>query len=204
MKTMPKVLSFSLVLAALQVLASPRHAAAYDKAAFVAPEGQALIVFIQNLRADRAVSFVVFDSNKQCAAEVGGRQAAVIPMKPGQYRFYVAGYDTHRIELDLEGGLTYFIRLSTIEKFATRVSEVTLVRRDSDSYMRLKVWLNGARVAHASDDQCRGKPLQERAKRTRKRMNKADADWQFGDDAYRAKYTMRKQDGLTAKDVDRL
>ena len=41
------------------------------------------MVFIQNLREDRTMSYVIFDAEKECVAEVGGRQALVVPMKPG-------------------------------------------------------------------------------------------------------------------------
>ncbi len=63
---------------ALQALASPHPAAADDKSAFIAPAGEALVVFIQNDRADREMSYLVFDPNRECVADVGGRQAEVV------------------------------------------------------------------------------------------------------------------------------
>ena len=197
-KTTHQVLLFSLALVAL---ASPRSAAAYDKSAFVAPAEEALVVFIQNLREDRTMSYVIFDPDRQCVAEVGGRQALVVPMKPGQYMFYVAGYNVHRIELDLEAGRTYFVRFYSVEKVTTRVSNVTLVQRGDQSYKQLKSWLEGATVNHARDDRCRGKPLQERPKRTQKRINEANANWKNGDELYRFKYKLLKEDGLTPEEV---
>ena len=202
MKTTHQVLLFSLVLIALVALASPHPAAAYDKSAFVASREQALVVVIQNLREDRAMSYLIFDPEKKCVAEVGGRQALVVPMKPGQYMFYVAGYNVHRIDLDLEAGRTYFIRFHSVEKLATRVSDVTLVQRGAQSYKQLKNWLGGATVTHAIDDRCRGKPLQERPKRTQKRINEANANWKNGDELYRFKYKLLKEDGLTAEEID--
>jgi hypothetical protein len=189
----------SFVLAAL---AGPRPAAAYDKSAFVAPTGEALVVFIQNLREDRTTSYLVFDPEMQCVAEVGGRQALVVPMKPGQYTFYVADYKNQRIDLDLEAGRTYFIRLYSIEKAVTRASEVTPVQRGTESYKLLKSWLYGATVTHAKDDECRGKPLKERHNRTQKRINEANADWKNGDELYRFKYKLLKEDGLTVDEVN--
>lgn len=197
---MHQALVMSLLLVAL---ASPHTAAAYDKSAFVAPEGQALVVFVQNLRKDRKMSFIVFDTAKQCVAEVGGRQAEVVPMAPGQYTWYVSGYyDNHRILLELEAGRTYFVRLYTVERFGTGKAEVTLVRRATDSYMQLKHWLKGALVTHAKDDPCRGKPLKERQNRTNRRINAANADWKTEGDAYRAAHTGWKEDGLLPKDVE--
>jgi hypothetical protein len=141
----------------LVALAGARPAAAYDKSAFVAPEDGALVVLIQNLHEDRAMSFVVFDADKTCVAEVGGREAEIIRMKPGKHTLYVAAYSNHRIDLDLAAGRTYFIRLFSTEKFATRVSDVTLVQRGTVSYKLVRNWLEGARVVHASEDPCRGK-----------------------------------------------
>lgn len=69
----------------LFTLTGPRVAGADDKSAFIAPEGEALVVFIQNLREARTMSYTVFDLNKQCIAEVGGRQAEVVPLKPGKH-----------------------------------------------------------------------------------------------------------------------
>jgi len=197
-KTTLQILLFSLVLAALL---GPRSAAANDKSAFVAPEEGALVVFIQNAPDDRAMNYIVFDADKQCVAEVGGREAEVIPMNPGRHTLYVAAYNNHRIDLDLVAGRTYFIRLFSTEKFATRVSDVTPVQRGTDSYKFVKTWLEGARVIHASDDPCRGKPLKERKNRTQRRLNEANADWKNGDELYRFKYKLLKEDGLTAEEV---
>jgi hypothetical protein len=191
-----------LLLVTLEVLAIPRPAAAYDKSELVASEGEALVVFIHNEHDDRALTFVVFDPNKQCVAEVEGRSAEVIPMKPGTYTFFVTGSNTHRLELELEAGRTYFIQLHSVERFATRVLKVTPVLRATDSYRQLKMWLQGARLTYARDDRCRGKPLKERPKRTQHRMNDANADWKTGDDAYRGAHTMLKEDGLTANEID--
>jgi hypothetical protein len=187
-----------LVLAAL---VSARPAAADDKSPFLAPADGALVVFIQNLYEDRAMSYIVFDANKQCVAEVRGREAEVIPMQPGKHTLYVAAYNNHRIDIDLVAGRTYFVRLFSIEKVTTRVSDVTPVQRGTDSYKLLKSWLKGARVIHASEDPCRGKPLKERKNRTQKRLNEANANWKNNDQLYRYEYMLLKEDGLTAEEV---
>lgn len=202
MKTMPQSWFTALMLTAL-VCVPPSTSAAYDKSAFIPPQDQALLVFIQNLRADEKMTFTVFDLNKQCIAEVAGREVDIVPTKPGAYTYFVKGYNkTRRIDLDLEAGRTYFIRLYTAERMMTRIPDVELVRRVSATHMQLKFWLDGAFVTHAKDDQCRGKPLQERAKRTQKRINEANADWKTGDDARRAWYTLHKEDGLIEKDIE--
>ena len=182
-------------------LAAARPAAAEGKSAFVAPKDVALVVFIQNAPDDRAMSYIVFDADKQCVVEVGGREAEVIAMNPGRHTLYVAAYNNHRIDLDLVAGRTYFIRLFSIEKIATRVSDVMPVQRGTDSYKLLKTWLDGARVIQGIDDPCRGKPLKERSNRTQKRINEANADWKNGDELYRFNYRLLKEDGLTAEEV---
>lgn len=198
MKSTHQVLLISLVWMAV---AGARPADADGKSPFLAPEDGALVVFIQNLPDDRAISYVVFDPDKKCVAEVGGRTAEVIPMKPGSYTFYVSAYHTRRIELRLAAGRTYFIRLSSVEKFATRIADVTLVQRGTDSYKLVKTWLKGATVVHGSDDRSRGKPLQERTNRTQRRINEANADWKNGDELFRFKYKLLEEDGFTAKEV---
>jgi len=200
-KTTRRVLLTSLLLAALGALAIPRPAAAYDKSAFVARPDESRVVLIQNLREDRAMQYVVFDADKKCIAEVGGREAEVLPMKPGRHTLYIAGYDNHRVDLDLHPGRTYFIRLHSIDKISTRVSDVTPVQRGSESYKLLKTWLHGASVTQANEDPCRGKPLNERPKRTQKRINDANASWKNGDEIYRYKYRLLKEDGLTATEI---
>ena len=198
MKSTHQVLLMSF---ALMALAGARPAAAGDKSPFLAPKDGALLVFIQNLHEDRTMSYVVFDADKTCVAEVGGREAEVIPMKPGKHTLYIAAYNNHRVDIDLVAGRTYFIRLFSIEKFATRVSDVTPVQRGTDSYKLVKTWLKGATVIHTSDDPCRGKPLKERANRTQRRLNEANADWKNGDELYRFKYKLLREDGLTAEEV---
>ena len=59
----------------------------------------------------------------------------------------------------------------------------------------------GAFVTRASDDTCRGKPLKERQNRTQRRINEANADWKNGDELYRFKYKLLREDGLTAEEV---
>ena len=198
MKSTHQVLLISLALVAL---AAARPAAAEGKSAFVAPKDVALVVFIQNAPDDRAMSYIVFDADKQCVVEVGGREAEIIPMSPGRHTLYVAAYNNHRIDLDLVAGRTYFIRLFSIEKVATRASEVTPVQRGTESYKLLKTWLEGARVIQGIDDPCRGKPLKERSNRTQKRINEANADWKNGDELYRFNYRLLKEDGLTEEEV---
>lgn len=191
-----------LVLAVLVPAVMPRPAAAYDKTEFIARPNEARVVFIQNLREDRTMKYIVFDPNKKCVAEVGGREAEIARLKPGQYTFYVTGYNNHRIDMDLAPGRTYFVRLFSIEKFATRVSEVTPVQRGTESYKLLKTWLQGANVTYAREDPCRGKPLKERSNRTQKRINDANASWKHGDELYRYKYRLLKEDGLTARELE--
>lgn len=188
------------VLIAL-LLAQPHQAAAYDNTDFIAPENEALLVFIQNLFEDRAESFLVFDAEKQCVADVGGRQAEVIPMKPGKYTLFIASFRNQRIDIDLAAGRTYFIRLNSIAKTSNRATEVTLVQRRTESFKLVKTWLQGARVTHGRDDSCRGKPLKERQNRIIRRINDANSEWKRGDELYRYRYMLLKEDGLTPSEV---
>jgi hypothetical protein len=181
----------------------PPLAAAYDKSEFVAPMGKALVVFVQNKKVDRKMEFTVFDSDKRCVAEVGGREAQVLPVEPAPLLFYVLGYSkTRRIEIFPEVGRTYFVRLHTIDKAMGPAPEVTLVRRGTESHNLLRFWLDGAFVTHSiGEGKCYGKPLQERKGRTQRRLNEGNADWKNGDDAYRDNYTLIERDGLTAEDI---
>lgn len=173
---------------------------------FLAPEGQALVVFIQNQRVDRKMTFTVFGPDKRCVAEVGGREAQVLPTPPGPYLFYVLGYgSTYRIELYMEAGRTYFVRLHTEDKAFGQAPQVTLVRRASESHRLLRYWLDGATVTSTLDnDRCYGRPLKERANRTQRRLNDANAGWKQADDVTRDKYMLIERDGLTPSDISRL
>ena len=200
-KTAQWVMLISLLVTASVV---PRLTAADNRLEFVAPEELAVVVFIQNVYEDRAMNFTVFDLNKQCIAEVGGRQAEVVPIKPGKHTLYITGYKTHRVEASLAAGRTYFVRLYTVDKTATRASAVTLVQRGSDAYKQFGTWLEGARVAHVSDDPCSGKPLKERTNRTQRRIDQANADWKEADDAQRADRMLIQLDGLTRTELTAL
>ena len=201
MKKLLRTLWLSFLASGALILALPQPAAAYESADFVAPENEARVVFLQNLYEDRAESFIVFDANRQCVAEVGGRQAEVIPMKPGKYTLYIASFRNQRIELDLAAGRSYFIRINSVAKTSNRATEVTLVQRRTESFKLLKTWLQGVRVTHGRDDQCRGKPLKERKNRTVRRIVDADAQWKRGDEIYRYRYMLLKEDGLTPAEV---
>lgn len=201
MKTLLRTLCISFLASGALVLTLPRPAAAYDNADFVAPENEALVVFIQNIYEDRAESFIVFDADKQCVAEVGGRQAEVIPMKPGKHILYIASFRNQRIEIDLAAGRTYFIRINSVAKTSNRATEVSLVQRRTESFKLLKTWLQGVRVTHGRDDPCRGKPLKERQNRTIRRIVDADSQWKRGDKVYRYRYMLLQEDGLTPAEV---
>jgi hypothetical protein len=189
---------------ALLTLASPGAAFADIKPPFVAPDQLALVVFIQNLREDRAMTYTVFDLNKQCVAEVGGRQVELVPMKPGKHSLYITAYDNHRIDMSLAAGRTYFVRLYSTAKVTTRASNVTVVQRGGDAYKQLGTWLHGADVVHVSDDPCSGKPLKERANRTQRRINDANGGWNESDPATKADYMLIQSDGLTQREAGQL
>lgn len=204
MNTARYALPIALALLALHAVAAPAPApaAAYDKSEFLPPKGKANIVFVQNLKVDEKMSYTVFGTDLLCVAKLGGRQAEVIPMDPGQYSFYVTSFKTRRIDVEMEAGRTYFVMLHTVEKFGARVSDITLVRRATETYLQLKSRLKGVWIVHAKDDPCHGKSLMERKGRTQKRANEGNSDWKAGNDANRAWYTLDKQDGLLPKDID--
>lgn len=181
-----------------------RHVSAFDKSVLVAPENGAMVAFIQNDKVDRKMVFTVFESDRRCVAEVGGRQVEVLPLDPEPLIFYVTGYNnTRRIEIYPEAGRTYFVRLHTVQKSMGAAPEVTLVRRATEAHMQLRFWLEGAFVTHAlKDEQCYGRPLKERNNRTQRRLNEANAEWKNADDAYRDRYTLIERDGLTAEDIE--
>ena len=194
----------TLLVACASTPPSLSTAPPFDKSAFVAPEGQALVVFIQNEKLDRKMVFTVFGSDKRCVAEVGGREAQVLPVDPGPYIFYVLGYNnTRRIELYPEAGRTYFVRLHTVQKPMGAAPEVTLVRRATQTHRHVRYWLEGAMVRHSKDNtECYGMPLDERKNRTQGRLNEANGDWKNADDVTRDRYMLIEKDGLTAADID--
>jgi hypothetical protein len=194
--------TWSVVLV-LVAFVDPPSARAYDATEFVAPPGKAVVVFVQNQKVDRGMTFTVFESDKRCVAEVGGREAQVLPLEPEPLIFYVLGYNkTRRIEIFPQAGRTYFVRLHTVDKPMGPAPEVTLVRRASEEHKLLKFWLDGAIITHSiGDDRCYGKPMNERKNRTQRRLNEGNADWKNGDDVYRDKYMLIEKDGLTAQDI---
>ena len=170
-------------------------AAAYESSSFIAPEGKAMIVFVQNRRADRKMSFTVFGTDKRCVAEVGGREAQILPTPPGPYILYTVGYEsTTRIELYIEAGRTYFVRLFTQDRSVGSAPQVALVRRASNEHRQLKHHLDGAVVTNALDnEECYGMPI-----------NSANAGWKGADDVTRDQFTLIERDGLTPEDISRL
>ena len=97
---MKRIFLLCLPVLLFAAAASPAGVAAYDKTAFAAPPGKALVVFIQNQKVDRKMVFTVFESDKRCVAEVGGREAQLLPVEPAPLIFYALGYNkTQRIEI---------------------------------------------------------------------------------------------------------
>jgi len=89
-------------------------------------------------------------------------------------------------------------QLAPAERVPTPTSGVTPVQRGTQSCKLVKTWLDGARVIEASQNQCHGKALKERTKR---RMNEANAEWHMSEASYRARYSLRKEDGFTAEEL---
>ncbi len=176
----------------------------WEKEAFLAPEGKALIVFVQNQKVDRKMTFLVFGSDKRCVAEVGGREAQVLPVDPIPLILFVSAYSMNRrIEIYPEAGRTYFVRLHTVDKAMGPAAEVTPVRRATEEHRLLKSRLVGAFVTQTKKNaDCYGQPLNERKNRTQRRLNDANGDWHNGDDAYRDKYMLIERDGLTRADIE--
>lgn len=193
-----QALAISFVLVAL---ASTPIAGADGKSPFLAPDDQAVLVFIQNEPHDYIMEYVVYDPDRLCVAEVAGREAAVIPMSPGKHTLYIASFDNHRIDVDLAPGRTYFVRLAPEERVAISVSGITPVQRGTESHNLVKTWLDGARVIEGSQNRCHGKPLKERTKRTQRRMNEANAEWNMSDERYRLQYSLIEEDGFTANEL---
>jgi len=194
----PRVLAISFAVVAL---ASTPNADADGKSPFLAADDQAVLVFIQNQPHDYVMEYVVYGPDKLCVAQVAGREAAVIPMSPGKHTFYIASFDNHRIDVDLAPGRTYFVRLAPEERVGTPLSGITPVQRGTESYNLVKTWLDGARIIEVSQNPCHGKPLKERTKRTQRRMNEADAEWNMSDQRYRYQYSLLKEDGFTADEL---
>ena len=198
--------SLHLVLLLFVTLVFGSPASAYESSSFVAPEGKAMIVFIQNRRADRKMKFTVFGTDRRCVAEVGGREAQILPTPPGPYILYIVGYEsTTRVELYIEAGRTYFVRLFTQDRSVASAPQVALVRRTTDEHRQLKYHLDGANVTSAlQNTECYGMPLEERSNRTQRRINAANAGWKAANDVTRDQFTLIERDGLTPEDISRL
>lgn len=188
----------SLVLVALAVTTL---VGADGKSPYAPPAGQATLVFVQNQPKDYVMEYTVYGPDKLCVAKVIGRDATVVPMSPGSHTLYIASDDNQRIDVDLEPGRAYFVHLAPEERVSVPTSGITPVQRGSQAHKLIKTWLDGARVIQASQDPCHGKPLKERANRTIRRMNEANAAWDMRDAEYRAQYSLRKEDGFSAEEL---
>jgi hypothetical protein len=175
----------------------------YKPEQLMAPDDKARIVFLQNRREDRGMVFTVFESDRRCVAIVGGREAQVLDVFPGPYIFFISAYEQNRrIEIYPEAGRTYFVRLHSVERSVGAAAEITVVRRASEEHRLLRYNLEGAILTYATDnEECYALPLAERERRTNRRLNDANAEWNNGDDVYRYRYTLIERDGLTHEDI---
>ncbi|MGB3050636.1 MAG: hypothetical protein WBB42_06530 [Polyangiales bacterium] len=106
MKTIRYFLMSSLLLGALALGMSPADGAAADKSPYVAPKDQAYIVFVKAGRASRKMQFVFYDEDLKCLSMIEGVTSEIIPVKPGKHRIYTMATNSHRMEFDVEAGLT--------------------------------------------------------------------------------------------------
>jgi len=203
------------LLSAFALVTLPANGGASPDAPYVAPKDKALIVFVRNGRASKEAPFVIFDEDGKCVAVHGEEDSELVPMEPGKHTLYTMSYNIKRMEFDVAAGRTYFVEI-VLPRYGAGTIKVTMAKRDSDAFKEVKTWVKGKAASDPKGDVCRGTEMQsslEGSKRASKRgttarydrkTDTADEKWNAADDAYRATWTMNKEDGFTAEEAKKL
>jgi len=200
MKTIRCILVVSLALG----IFPPRRADA-DSSTYVAPKDEAYIVFVKAGRGSKKAQFMIFDADLKCVSLFEDNVSEIIPVKPGTHTLYTMATNAHRMELNVEAGRTYFIRIS-LPKYGYGTIQLVPAKRDSEAFAQVKEWVKGAKASNPNEDSCRG--LQLGAGKRGKdpypgKRDDADNKWKQNAE-YREKLTMKKTDGFTAEEAGKL
>lgn len=196
---MTKALGMVMVLT---LLASAPHVSAAD-APYVAPKDKAYVVFLRDRFVDRKMQYFVVDENRQCLAIMDDKKAERIPMKPGTHTLYAMGGNARRVDVDVAAGRTYFVRIYSHTAMAKGIVGVTPVKRGTEAFDQLPTWTKDLRTSDPGDE-CRGVTIDDKRGRIQKRIDRTKSDWEADSDEERAKFTLDKKDGLTAKEAAKL
>lgn len=179
---------------------APVPASAADSP-YVAPKVKALLVFVNDRFIDRKVKYTVFTAERDCLAVFGGEESELVEMKPGKHTLYAMGANVNRMEVDLAPNRTYFVRINSKTRYSKGVAVITPAQRGTETFDQVNLWIAETKVTKGKDT-CRGTKIEDDKRgRIPTRIGRADEEWKAGDDAFRAKHSLQKKDGFTAKEV---
>ena len=208
MKTTRQVLLISVLLGAIAALGSPSTAAAADKSPYIAPKDKALVVFVRDRFSGRNAWMLIINQDRNCIAMIHGDKDAseLVPMEPGKHQLYAWMGVIQRVDIEVEAGKTYFVRANYRSRYAAPTINLVPARRGTDTFKEVSVWTKGAKINDHEGDDCAGVEgaVDTKRGRIKKKIDKEDAAWKTKDQAYRDAHTMKKSDGMTAKEVAKL
>jgi hypothetical protein len=188
---------------AVLALASPLSSASAGESPYVAPKDKGVVVFIRDRFVDRKINYVIVDADRQCLGVMDDKKAELIPMKPGKHTLYALGGNARRVEVNVEAGRTYFVRIYSHTAMAKGMVGLTAARRGTEAFEQIPTWTKDLKNGEGSDS-CRGTTVDDKRGRIQKRIDRTDADWKGDSEEERAKFTLKKKDGLTAKEAAKL
>jgi len=199
-----------LLFLSLAILGSGESAAEADipktltKSPYVAPEGEALLVFVrERKRLASDVIYSIVDERGRCIASVADDWKVVAPIKPGtQTLMVVTGVAQPQVQLlkvKAGTGKTYVVKMRPRVNTKSPV-ELTILRRSTEPLEMFPASIRETGPFRPNLNECTAWVAKRQSKLATKGAQAKEA-WKAEDKEFRASQTIRPADGWTGDEV---
>lgn len=173
-----------------------------EPTSLVAPDDQALVVFVRPKRTP-VINFYVFDEKRKLRTLFKNKEYAAITVEPGKHTLYVVAENAELIRLEAVAGRTYVIHAYPKMGFGKARVGVEPARRNSPNFKEMNEWFH--KTKRGEPDFKKGeKWTSKRQAALERRMTAAEEDWAKMDEEEQEKLTLRPDDGLSADQAKEL
>lgn len=174
------------------------------KSPYIAPEGEALLVFVrERKRLASDLIYSIVDERGRCIASVPNDWKVVAPVKPGtQTLMVIAGVAQPQVQLlkvKAGAGRTYVVRMRPRVNTKSPV-ELSILRRSNEPLEMFPAAIRETGPFKVNLDACTAWVAKRQSKLATKAAQ-AKAAWKAADEEFRANQTIRAGDGWTGDEV---
>lgn len=170
---------------------------------YVAPEDQALLIFVER-RSDRGHhEFLVVDEHRNFVADLRGDMHTVVTLPPGQHTFYVISEDCEPLVAAVAAGRTYIADIEPLADGRRVLVDLHAARRGGSLFADAPTWVQQT-FRFEPDGRSGQAWVREDRDTIRRAVQIAMDHWESATPEWRAQRTLRPRDGLLAEEVENI